>query len=357
MTKIGWTPPEGGMSAAQWKDALKKVLDVEGAVHWVLGDMLVYGMKCEYGDITALAAELGCERQYLWDLCSVSRAYESSLRNEVLSWSHHRAAMALRDANERSSFLANVAAKRLSFRDTRLELYRAHKRARHIALSNAAALDLDRPFPLIYADPPWPYETHSDLGKVMTSPDNHYETMTIDEICDLVVGDKHITEIVADNCALFLCCTSANMICMAQEVWKAWGFEYSSQAVWVKDRPGTGHIFRNQHEIIVYARRGNVPKPIYAPSSVFSYPRGAHSAKPPEIRQALEQMYPEFGKADRIELFARGYIPGWTTWGNEALQEPPTIGNVVPVEPKLEESVKELFLSGEQKQKAKLRAG
>jgi N6-adenosine-specific RNA methylase IME4 len=345
MTKIGWTPPEGGMSSARWKDTLKRVLDVDDAIQWVLGDMLVYGRKCEYGDITALAAEFGKERKYLWDLCVVSRAYPTALRNAVLGWSHHRAAMALRDVNERTRFLANAAAKGLSFRDTRLELYRERKRARHIALTEYCGPDLSKPFPLIYADPPWEYKTYGELGKEMTSPDNHYETMSVDRICDLMVDDKHISEIIAKNCGLFMWCTSANMICSAQPVWEHWGFEYSTHAVWDKQETGTGLIFRNQHEVLVYARRGDMPGPLKLFPSVFSYPRTQHSAKPPEVRQALEEMYPMFGKADRIELFARGEIPGWTVWGNEAVQSTSPASNVVPVEPKLEHAVKELFLT------------
>jgi hypothetical protein len=96
-----------------------------------------------------------------------------------------------------------------------------------------------------------------------------------------------------------------------------------------------------------------MPETLFKPSSVFSYPRGAHSAKPPEVRQALEQMYPAFGERDRIELFARGKIPGWTVWGHEAVQDDEPAGkhvsNVAPVEPKIAKAVKELFLSQAQK--------
>jgi N6-adenosine-specific RNA methylase IME4 len=81
---------------------------------------------------------------------------------------------------------------------------------------------------------------------------------------------------------------------------------------------GTGLIFRNQHELLLYADRGKMPKPVEVPSSVFRYQRTAHSAKPPEIRQTLERMYPFFGKEQRAELFSRGEQDGWTSFGNEA---------------------------------------
>jgi N6-adenosine-specific RNA methylase IME4 len=32
----------------------------------------------------------------------------------------------------------------------------------------------------------------------------------------------------------------------------------------------------------------------------------------------IEKMYPRFKAKTRIELFARGEIKNWTTWGNQA---------------------------------------
>ncbi|MDA8008981.1 MAG: MT-A70 family methyltransferase, partial [Alphaproteobacteria bacterium] len=43
--------------------------------------------------------------------------------------------------------------------------------------------------------------------------------------------------------------------------------------------------------------------------------RGAHSAKPEEVRRRIEEMFPE---QSRLELFARGRSPGWDAWGLEA---------------------------------------
>ena len=52
--------------------------------------------------------------------------------------------------------------------------------------------------------------------------------------------------------------------------------------------------------------------------SVFEYPRTEHSAKPPEVRAAIEKMFPDFDENSRCELFARGQTPGWTSVGFEA---------------------------------------
>jgi len=40
--------------------------------------------------------------------------------------------------------------------------------------------------------------------------------------------------------------------------------------------------------------------------------------KPLEIREAIERMYPHFDTTTRVELFARGSVPGWATYGFEA---------------------------------------
>jgi N6-adenosine-specific RNA methylase IME4 len=86
----------------------------------------------------------------------------------------------------------------------------------------------------------------------------------------------------------------------------------------VKDRPGRGLAFRNQHEVLLYGTRGNMPGPQHQPLSVFQYPRGRHSAKPPEIRAEIEKMYPDFDEKTRAELFARDQCEGWTAYGFEA---------------------------------------
>ena len=282
-----------------------------------------------------------------------------------MSFAHHRLVASFKPA-EQKEWLERAVQEQWTIRDMRLALYRDRKHQRHAALTHGTALSFEQRFPLIYADPPWTFEVSSELGKVLTSPDNHYPTMSVDEICDLMVGDKHITEIIGDDCALYMWCTPANMICMAQPVWKRWGFEYSTHAVWDKQRAGTGYVFRNRHEVLIYAKRGNVPAPMFAPESVFSYPRGKHSAKPPEVRQALEKMYPAFGKNDRIELFARGKIPGWTVWGHEAVpdnERAPTLlspaSNVAPVEPALatavETGIKSVWLAQAQKRQKRYR--
>ncbi|KKK49714.1 hypothetical protein LCGC14_3132310, partial [marine sediment metagenome] len=86
--------------------------------------------------------------------------------------------------------------------------------------------------------------------------------------------------------------------------------------VWVKDKMGTGYYVRNQHELLLIGRRGNlpVPEPGTQPTSVIHAPRTKHSAKPEEVYKLIEAMYPTH---PRIELFARQRRENWMSWGNE----------------------------------------
>lgn len=201
------------------------------------------------------------------------------------------------------------------------KISRQEKHQNIAARANLALTEFG-PFPLIYADPPWKWghfgekDQENEAGKGRT-PDQHYPTLTYDEIKAFHIDGKLVSEIAHKDAALFLWCTSAN-IELALEVMRAWGFTYKAHAVWVKDRSGTGLIFRNRHEPLLYGTRGNMPGPQHQPQSVFEFPRGRHSAKPPEIRTEIEKMYPDFNARTRLELFARETVEGWTPYGFES---------------------------------------
>jgi N6-adenosine-specific RNA methylase IME4 len=132
----------------------------------------------------------------------------------------------------------------------------------------------------------------------------------VDDICALPVAD-----LATDDAVLFLWTTASHL----QESWsviQAWGFQYVSNIVWLKDKLGLGYWVRNQHEVLLICRRGDMPTPLPTnrPSSVIISPRREHSRKPDEAYELIERMYPEL---PRIELFARQARSGWDAWGNE----------------------------------------
>jgi len=162
-------------------------------------------------------------------------------------------------------------------------------------------------YAVLYADPPWRYEyAQSDSRKV----ENQYPTMETAAICALPIAD-----LCAPDCVFFLWATSPKLL-EALAVIEAWGFSYRTCAVWVKDKIGMGYYVRQQHELLLIAKRGNPPMPAPGnrPSSVVNAPRGQHSSKPDKVAALIETMYP---KRPRIELFARKARPGWEAWGNE----------------------------------------
>ncbi len=166
-------------------------------------------------------------------------------------------------------------------------------------------------FSLILADPPWA----DDFGPNRRSTENHYPTMSIEDIYALPVSD-----IAHEQAMLFLWATSA-MLEMALATVKAWGFQYRTQMVWVKPSIGLGQYVRQRHELLLVCRRGDHPAPnaTLLPDSVIEAPRLEHSEKPEVFHQIIERMYPP---ATKIELFRRGDPrEGWSAWGAETIQQ------------------------------------
>ncbi len=163
-------------------------------------------------------------------------------------------------------------------------------------------------YQVIYADPPWRYEHVKTTSRAV---ENQYPTMELDDICDLPVSD-----LAADDSVLYLWATSPKLA-ESMRVIEDWGFIYRTCAIWDKKKIGMGYYFRQQHELLLVAAKGKLPTP--SPSdrkpSVFSFKRGEHSAKPVEVIEMLNSMYPDRSK---IELFCRNSQPGWNAWGNQS---------------------------------------
>ena len=128
-----------------------------------------------------------------------------------------------------------------------------------------------------------------------------------------VLHDKGLSTAVGDEGGFAPDLKSAEE---ALQVMEAWGYEYRTCVVWVKDQIGMGYYVRQKHELLLIGKRGNLPMPLpeNRPESVIMAPRGAHSAKPVEAYELIERMYPGHSK---LELFSREAREGWTAWGSE----------------------------------------
>jgi N6-adenosine-specific RNA methylase IME4 len=199
-------------------------------------------------------------------------------------------------------------------RGARAEARRAERIARILAISSAnSPLPQDRKYPVILADPPWKFEVYDAESGLDSAADAHFPTMELADICALPVAD------LATPVAVLFMWTTAPHLRESFEVLDSWGFDYVTHLVWVKGGgpPALGYWVRNQHELLIVGRRGDMPtpRPANRPSSVINAARREHSRKPDEVYALIERMYPELPK---IELFARARRPGWDAWGNEA---------------------------------------
>ncbi|MBK6869788.1 MAG: hypothetical protein IPG98_18440 [Burkholderiales bacterium] len=177
-----------------------------------------------------------------------------------------------------------------------------------ISTGNAPVGEIAERYPVIYLDPPWRYEHAESEARAI---ENQYPTMSLDEIKAM-----DMTRVAFDDCVMFMWATSPKLA-EAFEVLDAWGFSYRTCAVWDKQKIGMGYYFRQQHELLLVAVKGQPPTPAPAdrPSSVLSYPRGQHSSKPHEVYEVIEAMYPTLQK---LEMFCRTPRAGWGVWGNQS---------------------------------------
>ena len=160
-------------------------------------------------------------------------------------------------------------------------------------------------FPTVYADPPWRYANVAARG----AAENHYQTMSIEELCNLPVRD-----VIADNAHLHLWTTNGHLP-DAFTVMKAWGFAYKSCLIWVKPQLGMGNYWRVSHEFLLLGVRGRLPFRDKSQRSWHISRRRRHSSKPYAIRELVERVSP----GPYLELFGRAEIPHsqWTVFGNQ----------------------------------------
>lgn len=182
----------------------------------------------------------------------------------------------------------------------------------------------------ILMDPPWKYLTWSKKG-AGRSPDNHYPTMTVDELKALPVRD-----VAAKDCVLFMWVIDSH-VQIAFELLAAWGFKYKTIGFyWAKTNKdgswfmNTGHWTRANPESVMECYLGDTEQEVERaflstighPSRredgknvrrLIVSPRMEHSRKPEETHRRIEALV----DGPYLELFARRPYGEWTVWGNE----------------------------------------
>jgi N6-adenosine-specific RNA methylase IME4 len=174
---------------------------------------------------------------------------------------------------------------------------------------------------LIYADPPWAFETFSTNGHGR-SADAHYDCMTLDGIQALPVPD------VAERNSVLLLWARDPMIPAALDLIKAWGFEFKTIGFyWAKLNKGApglcispddfftgmGYWTRGNVEQCLLATRGKPARKSKGVRKLVISRRREHSRKPDEIHGYIENLV----DGPYLELFSRANREGWDSWGEQ----------------------------------------
>lgn len=303
------------MSEADWRAVGEELGRAERSVMWWVGDWWAYG-EHRYGDRKAIVTALGWEGpsyNSCVEAARVARRFPPLQRQVNLAFGHHQEVSTL-PPSRAEALLDRAAEDGLSTRALRAEVAKERNAG---AISAPVASDetctvadlhtlagTGQRFGCIYADPPWLYDNQGT--RAATS--NHYGGMTVDELCALPVRD-----LAADDAHLHLWTTNAFLF-ECPRIFAAWGFEFRSSFVWVKPQMGIGNYWRNSHEILLTAIRGDAKRfNDHSMKSWLECDRGAHSAKPEQVRGMLERA----SHGPRLEMFGRAVANGWTVWGNQ----------------------------------------
>jgi len=162
----------------------------------------------------------------------------------------------------------------------------------------------------IVIDPPWSYENstgrHSQAGYLRSG-----------RVMDLTaVKDFDLQRWVADTCHLYLWVTDA-YLGRAYEITDAWGFHAKVSLVWIKNRIGMGNYYRHQHEICIFAVKGDMRLKRRNASTIFEAPVTKHSEKPDAFYALVQSCSP----APYLDVFARKRRAGWDVYGDEITPE------------------------------------
>lgn len=172
------------------------------------------------------------------------------------------------------------------------------------AISDLSALiQAGKKYKTILADPPWNYSNQGTRA----ATDNHYQTMSVDEICNLPVRE------LSDDVAHLHLWTTNAFLFESKKIMDAWGFEYKSVLVWIKPTMGIGNYWRVSHEFMLLGTKGKLQFNDHSEMSWYSEKRSKHSSKPREIIIKIERVSP----GPYLELFGRETRENWTVWGNE----------------------------------------
>ena len=175
------------------------------------------------------------------------------------------------------------------------------------------------PFSTGLIDPPWSFLSYSGPRVPQRAEEQHYDTMSLDELKALPVGD-----ILAKDAVLHMWVIDSHLD-QAIALGSAWGLTYKTVSlIWCKTlrdagvsdevlRMGLGKWTRKEAEFCLLFTKGKPKRKSGGVRQVIFAPRREHSRKPDEQYQRIMDL----SEGPYIEMFARQRQPGWSAWGNE----------------------------------------
>lgn len=216
---------------------------------------------------------------------------------------------------------------------------------------------MSKKFRVIVADCPWSFKDRLKMSDVKRGAEANYHVMSNKDIEDLPM--KQFIHPEGSVLALWV---PSSLLQEGLNTMKAWGFQQKQTYVWVKTKKNAladilntvmslyksakdiptkkrkkqallkvlaevelnsilsffmGRLFRQTHEIcLIGVSKGGIYKHLKNKSqrSVSFAPNLKHSAKPEDLQDSLDIMFPQ---GTRLELFARRHRPGWVCLGDE----------------------------------------
>lgn len=184
---------------------------------------------------------------------------------------------------------------------------------------------MSKKYEVIYADPPWSFGSKFKVGtpgKEQQSLDEfQYPTMRDDELRDYF--QTVVRDVAADNAVMVMWVTDAHLPlaielgCLAGFSYKTVGFIWNKKTVTGKQVCFMGTWTMKGSEIALLFTRGSAHKMLKSRKvrQLVEAKRREHSRKPNEVRERIEEMFPDSSK---LELFARATPPGWDVLGNQS---------------------------------------
>ena len=185
---------------------------------------------------------------------------------------------------------------------------------------------MTKKYNIIYADPPWQFNSVKSGGSMKSGAAAKYNVMSLEQLKAL-----DVPALCEKDCVLIMWYVSSQPQ-EALDLVKAWGFTIKNMNafIWRKlstnliPHFGMGYWTRGGAECALLAVRGKPKSVCKSIRQVRDEPVGEHSEKPGIFRDDIVKLC---GDLPRLEMFARTAPAGWDVFGNEVESSIDIAGN------------------------------